>query len=253
MVVLLSTSSTMSDKFTDERVVNGFTATHGQFPHQALLRIMKWKRTSLCGGSLLSNEWVITAAHCALNARTFEVTLGAQSYSDSFEQGRLTIKANVKFIHPKYNQGDETINDLSLVKLSKRIDFTDRIQPVRLPNSNDLFVNSVVIASGWGLTSTNGKHATQLQWAPLRIINNNECANYYNLMIRSSVICAQGNQKESVCNGDSGGPLVLQSDNRTLIGVTSFGHDFGCHLGIPQIFTRITSHKQWIKEVTGIV
>lgn len=53
-------------------------------------------------------------------------------------------------------------------------------------------------------------------------------------------------------SGDSGGPLVLKSDNRTLIGVTSFGHASGCDSGIPQAFTRVTSFLQWIGDNTGI-
>lgn len=70
--------------------------------------------------------------------------------------------------------------------------------------------------------------------------------------MRDTTICAQGNERESVCNGDSGGPLVLKSDNRTLIGVTSFGHISGCDRGIPQGFSRVTSYLKWIEETTGI-
>lgn len=100
-----------------------------------------------------------------------------------------------------------------------------------------------------------GKHsdlAPQLQWAPLEIITNSQCGRYYNLVMAGTIICAQGQRKESVCYGDSGGPLILRSDNSTLIGVTSFGHNSGCNLGIPQGFTRITSFKRWIKQITGI-
>lgn len=87
----------------------------------------------------------------------------------------------------------------------------------------------------------------------MHIIPNSECVRSYNSqIIRDTTICAKGNEKESVCNGDSGGPLVLKSDNRTLIGVTSFGRASGCDDGIPQGFSRITSYLQWIEESTGM-
>lgn len=87
----------------------------------------------------------------------------------------------------------------------------------------------------------------------MHIISYSDCVKYYSsLIIKETTICAQGNDRESVCNGDSGGPLVLKSDNRTLIGVTSFGQASGCDMGVPQGFSRITSYLQWIEETTGI-
>lgn len=252
-ILTTTASSDISIQDYQTRIVNGFPAIYGQFPHQALLLIRLAQGQAICGGSLLNSEWVITAAHCALPGIEFEVHLGAQSFNDTSEPGRVIDRTNTKFVHSNYNTFTAT-NDLGLLKLSKKIDFTDRIQPVLLPKSNDLFVDSEVIASGWGLKFTGDKNvASELQWAPMRIISQAECVKAYNvLIIRGTTICAKGSEKQSVCNGDSGGPLVLKSDNRTLIGVTSFGHTSGCHLGIPQGFSRVTSYLQWIEEVTGI-
>lgn len=119
---------------------------------------------------------------------------------------------------------------------------TDRIQPVRLPKFDDIFVESEVIASGWG--SKHMKYtglASQLQWASLKIITNSQFGKSFPILIQSTA----ESQKESYC----GGPLVLQNDNRTLIGVTSFGYASSCHFGIPQVYTRITSLWQWIKKI----
>lgn len=235
------------------RIVNGFQAEPGQFPHQVLLSITIPSGRAVCGGSLLNNEWVITAAHCAVSAIEFEVSLGAQSYNNPSEAGRVIDKTSTKVVHPQYSAYTAT-NDLALIKLSRKIDFTDRIKPALLPISNESFEGQEVIASGWGLKNTGDVTvASELQWAPMHIISYADCVKIYSAQIvRDSTICAQGNKKESVCNGDSGGPLVLKSDNRTLIGVTSFGSSTGCNMGIPQGFSRITSYIEWIKETTGM-
>lgn len=76
-----------------------------------------------------------------------------------------------------------------------------------------------------------------LRWAPLNIAKNENCNN---------TICAKTEYMESVCNGDSGGPLVREKDQRTLVGLTSFSNNDGCHFGIPQSFSRITLYVGWI-------
>lgn len=133
------------------RIVNGFQAEPGQFPHQALLEITKPQGRAICGGSLLSNEWVISAAHCASTGIRFEVSLGAQTFDNSLEPGRVIDTTYTKIVHPQYSGNT---NDLSLIKLSKKIAFTDRIQPVLLPKSTDSFEGQDVVASGWGLKFT---------------------------------------------------------------------------------------------------
>lgn len=138
------------------RIVNGFPAKAGQFPHQALLEITLPQGRAVCGGSLLNNEWVITAAHCALSATEFKISLGAQTFNNPSEPGRIVDTTTTKIVHPQYQSFSAT-NDLSLIKLSKPIDYTDRIQPVLLPKSQDTFERQDVIASGWGLKYTDAQ------------------------------------------------------------------------------------------------
>lgn len=163
-VFLLLTSIVSSDSpfrnipFRDHntRIVNGFQAVPGQFPHQVLLEITLLQGRAICGGSLLSNEWVITAAHCALSAIQFKISLGAQTFNSPSEPGRVVDTTTTKIVHPQYSSFSAT-NDLSLIKLSRKIDFTDHIRPVLLPKSDDSFEGQDVIASGWGLKFTDAQ------------------------------------------------------------------------------------------------
>lgn len=196
------------------RIVNGQNSAPGQFPHQALLKIRTTQGYAICGGSLLTNVWIITAAHCAISGIDFEVHLGAVSFRNTSEPGRIIVTATTKIIHPAY---DSQIagNDLALIRLDSPVQFTDRIQPVKLPTSTSGdFVGANVIASGWGLQFTDALDvAQQLQWAPLHIISNRVCARTYgSFVIQRYIICAQGTSIESVCNGDSGKRLLIDLD-----------------------------------------
>lgn len=161
VVVLLLTTTVSSDvtfrnlpfRNHNTRIVNGFQANPGQFPHQALLEITLPQGSAVCGGSLLNNEWILTAAHCAVSASQFKISLGAQTFDNPSEPGRVIDTTTTKIVHPQYSSFSAT-NDLSLIKLSRKIDFTDRIQPVLLPKSADSFEGQDVIASGWGLQFT---------------------------------------------------------------------------------------------------
>lgn len=232
---------------TNSRIVNGYPTIHGQFPFAVLVLPTMPSGQNVCGGVLMHSKWVLTAAHCAIRASEFELHMGAQYFNDTTEIGRIVDVTKTAVVHKRYNPVTFA-NDLALIKLSQAVEFTDKIQPALLPTIDDLFVDRKVIAIGWGLKYTHDTNvASILQWAPLNIITHASCARIYgNSIVQATTICAQGVNQESVCNGDSGGPLVLESDNRTLVGVTSFGHPMGCHIGIPQGFSRITSYVAWI-------
>lgn len=93
-----------------------------------------------------------------------------------------------------------------------------------------------------------------LRYIDVPIINNSACNNYYLGSVKNTNICTSSKaDKKSTCNGDSGGPLVLiDNDDNILIGATSFGIIFGCELGFPSVFTRITSYLDWIEKISGV-
>lgn len=204
--ILLAVQGFPSDlDLLETRIVNGQTSKIGQFPYQALLLITTTDGTAVCGGSLISNEWVVTAAHCAQPAIEFKVYLGTINFRNSEKPAQVFTTRN-KIVHPKYN-ARTVANDVALIKLNTPVTFTGTIKSIRLAESDSgEFVKKRVISSGWGLQKDGGSIAKQLQWAPMSVIDNQLCAYFYGPVITNSIICAQGGRrtKESVCSGDSG-------------------------------------------------
>lgn len=241
------------------RIVNGQNSTRGQFPHQALL-IMDlpnddWR---FCGGSLISNQWIVTAAHCVDQALTIHVHLGVLNPANRDEPGRVQLSTNTSIMHPFYF-GPLLVNDIALVRLMEPVEFSEFIKPIRLPQRGTNFHNMSAIASGFGqLNSTDRRMASQLQWTRLDTIDNLQCARQFGnivalqaLALSNQVICAWSRLNgASICFGDSGGPLI--SDDNILIGASSFVSNHGCDMGYPSAFVRMTTYLDWIRQHTGI-
>lgn len=211
------------------------------------VEIYMTKKSSLI--LVLNNEFVVTAAHCLMLADTYEIHLGALDRSNFNEPGRLILNTTVTKQHEKFNILAH--NDIGLLRLPQKVEFNDRIQPVKLAmDADDLYEGRTAVASGWGLQH-DGKDQSPpntLQYADLKVITNKDCKKHYVfLVIKSTTLCAKGEQLESTCNGDSGGPLVLKDTNE-LIGLTSFGNKNGCEKGIPVGFTRVNKYLDWIRE-----
>ncbi|KAH8380745.1 brachyurin [Drosophila serrata] len=237
------------------RITNGELAKPQQFPYQVGLLLYLQGGAAWCGGTIISDRWIVTAAHCTDSLTTgVDVYLGAWDRTDAKEVGQQIIFVETKNVIVHEDWIPETItNDISLIKLPVPIEFNDYIQPAKLPvksNTYQTYAGESAIASGWGKISDSATGATdKLQYAVAPIMNNSGCSPWYAGLVVSTNICIKTTGGISTCNGDSGGPLVIDG---TLIGATSFGIAFGCEKGWPGVFTRITSYLDWIEAKSEV-
>ncbi|XP_074647517.1 transmembrane protease serine 9-like [Tubulanus polymorphus] len=244
----------------ETRIVGGREAKPHSFPWQAGLLFRN--QALVCGGSLLNNRWVLTAAHCVVGnehlPQNFKVLLGRHRLTVAEASG-ITVGVQRIFRHPSY-KGDTIENDVAMLRLSAPVTFTPAIIPVCLPPRPAsalapppfaLPTGADLALSGWGNTKGTGDR-TVLNQVKLQYINNQKCngPSWYNGFIKNDMLCA-GYEAEgkAACSGDSGGPLVYyRSDTKRYVqvGVVSFGPKGCLAPRHPSVFARVTYHLNWI-------
>lgn len=251
--VYKSPITTLKDLFESQRIISGDPAVYEQFPWQVAVHFTTPQGSFFCGGALISNRWVLTAAHCAEGATSFTLRFGGLTLSSS-ESGRVDLTATRAIVHEGYNSNLN--NDVALVQLNEEISFNSRIQPVRLPARGEtIAAGEKVTVSGWGKTSDSSSSVSNiLNFVEITTITNQACAGYYgSAVVIASTVCCQGNPEHSTCNGDSGGPLVvIRNGVATHVGVVSFVSSAGCESGAPSGYVRTESMLSWIATNTGL-
>nr|AYV99616.1 venom polypeptide [Dolopus genitalis] len=248
---------------TENRIAGGQSALPGQFPYIVGVRFHKpilglGKITSWCGGSLISEIFVITAAHCVKGASYLEIILGKTDLSKE-ENGSLTLEVGSEYIisHEDYN-GAQGFNDIALIKLPRPVQLSRTIKTVNLPRLSQRsysFEKVIGWTAGWGVLGDRKPTASVLQLVRRWILPSDYCTHSYPLTFKSKTeICLDGSYGASACRGDSGGPLVVDEGNgsKILVGLTSYGKFEGCEKGFPAVFTRITAYLDWIAAKGGI-
>jgi len=239
----------------EERIVGGFEAEPNQWPWQVALFIDDaW----FCGGALISENYVLTAAHCVDGAVYYDVMAGAHDVRASSEPNRVEITSYNGWTHENWDSNTLS-NDIALIELPSPITFNDYIKPACLPDDGDTAdVDELVTCTGWGKPSDNaGGIAPKLRMVEdLPIISNAECNSVYGI-VGSGVVCIDTTGGKGTCNGDSGGPLNMKGDVKAAgqqwkhVGVVSFGASAGCEVGMPAGFTRTEYYLDWISANTG--
>nr|AYV99582.1 venom polypeptide [Dolopus genitalis] len=270
LILVLSTVLAFALAFSDEvpygienRISGGVETKPHQIPYQVGMQMTKIRDGreiyTWCGGSLIADNFVLTAAHCLYEAEAAVIFLGAHNRRSLSEPGRILIAVDPDdwIIHEEYNP-ILTENDIALILLPKRVPLSKTIQTIRLPTlseNNENYVNSMAIISGWGRTgdSPDGAASDVLRYVHRSIMTNEFCSNFFPMFKRTQ-ICVDGSRAQSACAGDSGGPLVVKNLNgeNTLIGLTSYGRAEGCQKSFPVSYTRVSSYLGWISSKTGI-
>ncbi|XP_058457227.1 brachyurin-like [Malaya genurostris] len=238
----------------NRRVTNGQEATPGQFPYQIALLSTFSAGTGLCGGSVLTNNFILTAAHCVQNALGGTAIMGAHNRINTEDtQQRIAFSASGITIHPGYTSTNIR-NDIAVVRLDSAIVFNDRVQPARIPASGDsrTFAGETGTVSGFGRT-TDASQATSavVMFTSNPIMTEADCLSSWGgnaAIIQAQNICMSGEGGRSACNGDSGGPLTVAEGGSLQVGIVSFGSAAGCSIGMPSVYVRVTFFRDWIVD-----
>ncbi|KAM7014987.1 LOW QUALITY PROTEIN: transmembrane protease serine 9-like [Tautogolabrus adspersus] len=226
------------------RIVNGEEAVPHSWPWQVSLQ--DYTGFHFCGGSLISENWVVTAAHCSIRT-SHRVILGEHDRSSNAEDVQV-MKIGSVFKHPRYN-GYTINNDITLIKLATPVQLNLRVSPVCVAETGDNFAGGMrCVTSGWGLTRYNAPDTPALlQQAALPLLTNTQCKQYWGSKISDLMICA-GASGASSCMGDSGGPLVCEKAGAwTLVGIVSWGSGT-CTPTMPGVYARVTELRSWMDQ-----
>ena len=275
-ILSLSLSAYANDAITPY-IVGGVDSKVLELPWQVYLEMNKDGATFACGGTLITDTWIVTAAHCLnesdsklvfvpINTSQVTVYSGAIDRTNSGNRSENTVSDLI--VHPEYAQGNNT-GDIALLKLSAPVALP--ALPIKLMNQvlqddADLeFDNAVsdnLVVSGWGRTSTDAMQSTNiLQKTVMNGVGDNSCAlNWGFSGLESNFICANAYDRGS-CNGDSGGPLIwqdksAQSDNDRgyrLAGVVSFGNVVQCAYNqFSDVYTEVNHYRDWIIDTINL-
>lgn len=215
VITLCAVSHTFEIK---PRIHKGYKSERHQFPYHALLEIYnnQTKQLLACGASLISDQWLITAAHCLTSADQLAVHVGALSIYDVFEESEtFAITRDNMHIYSKAFQMLHW-NDIGLIKLPRPVKLSKYVKPVQLPTKCETNQNIEVVVAGIGAESDNNLSCTSsLRFTYLNTTSWLRCQiEYPFLFLRKSVICASGSEKQSVCHGDSGGGIFVIIDKK---------------------------------------
>ncbi|EDS29228.1 proclotting enzyme [Culex quinquefasciatus] len=252
-----------------DRIYGGTITTPKAYPWTAILvyRLNRLKDLYWCGGSLISDRYVLTAAHCvnSLNedyelqsVRLGEWDLESEEDCNDIEECNdppLSVGVEKVIPHADFSMVT-TYNDIALVKLNESVNYTEFVSPVCLPVAEPVKTLDTdglrFMAAGWGntehkndTTQYGSRYKLHVQ---LNAVNKTFCDVVYPRGVASSQLCAGAEAGKSSCHGDSGGALVATVDGYAYgYGIVSYGRACGKE-HIPVVYTRVTSFLDWIEE-----
>lgn len=256
-----------------DKIEGGMLAEEGNFPWQmALIHTTGVSRRYACSAGLISQRYVLTAAHCV----TVKATGAILPKTDYLLYAGLT-DLNIKSdhmqvfqlksieVHPKYNSTTFE-DDIAILELSRLADIGDYVRPLCLPTEkmsiSDMYRRRALVA-GWGYTESG--LVKDLRFARMPIETPEQCLwsnrEFYSHYISPKVFCAGDRNGTNVCQGDSGAPLALEStepgqeDRYFIRGIVSVSRILAgqCSPYDYAIFTDVRTYMPWIREIVDVI
>lgn len=227
--------------------MGGSDAAMLDFPYQVSLArnsIYPRRSSHFCGGSIISVDWVLTAAHCVEG--TYPEDVLVRVGNEVLNKGSEHTVSEV-IVHSGFSKDIELDYDIALLKVDQPFEISPKVKPIPL-NKHPLKTSAIIVISGWGTTEEGGDLPTYLQKVEVPMVPHWECKWLYGKeKITKHMFCGGRAGKDS-CQGDSGGPVV---SNGLLIGVVSWGE--GCaRAGYPGVYTNVYELRSWILEKSGV-
>ncbi|KAM3918154.1 prothrombin isoform 2-T2 [Leptodactylus fuscus] len=259
------------ESYIQGRIVKGEEAEHGSAPWQVML-FKRSPQELLCGASLISDRWVLTAAHCIFyppwdkNFTTEDLLVRiGKHYRAKYEKATERIlQLEQIIVHPQYNWKENLNRDIALMRLKKPLTFTNYIHPVCLPTKE--IVQKFLKAgykgrvSGWGnlqetWTTGGPQLPATLQRINLPVVPQETCKVSTNIKVTDNMFCAGYSPEDSksgdACEGDSGGPFVMKdpiSKRWYQLGIVSWGE--GCDRpGKYGFYVHLHRLRKWIMKI----
>ncbi len=237
------------------KITGGTDAIIADYPWQVFFESGSYT----CGASIISGNWVITAAHCTeddfgnlIPASQMDVIVGANNPRNSLEGMKYSVSRVIR--HENYNSSTFN-NDIALLQLQSTINY-DNATPIRLVSKIDSASGAtdpgvMGWVTGYGLTKVSPPTVpTVLQKVELPVISNSQASTVWSDIAPTDIMAGFLNGNKDACNGDSGGPLVVPVENEyKLAGLVSWGSSNCNTYGA---YTRISIFESWITSKTGI-
>jgi len=227
------------------RIVGGVHAYPNSWPWQVRLAA----DGSLCGGTLIDTRHVLTAAHCLqtpIVTQKYLVYVGVHDINQPVSSEQKIVAERI-FKHEQYNT-ETSENDIAIIRLSKPVTISDKINVICLPGPEAHNTNETVWIAGWGTTSFQGEISPVLKQTSLHTMPDS-CGKIFRSYNNQKQMCAgaYGGGRDT-CQGDSGGPLMYESNGQWFLnGVVSYGYECARD-GYPGVYARVSYYLPWIRS-----